>query len=301
MAKETMLQQLNPNLITAAAGLVGAGIGGASTYLANRLQWRRESRRTVYANLISAAYGIEPLIASELTEAQGRIKNGNGVADPRAEFYLQLDSAALLANWNTQSALQKWRELSLGLGRLNQMTHEERASFRANWSKRQNEFYECARAELGAQGTFSNRRAMMGYLLIAFVCLAAVAGIEDPKPVSVRMLFATWALLAVSSILLYMAFRAARRWKNTKRRLTQIMNAQGKISGFQYLKTFDVVQIGIILAFGCNILAIFQILSTDFSDSGAFAGWGAVALIVFGIAQFITSIEASENLFPPAD
>ena len=59
------------SLITAAAGLAGAGIGGFSTYLANRAQWRRESRRTVYANLIGAAYEMDSFIESGLKMAVG--------------------------------------------------------------------------------------------------------------------------------------------------------------------------------------------------------------------------------------
>ena len=58
------------SLITAAAGLVGALIGGISTYVANRGQWQRESRRTVYAELISASYGIESFIGLSCQKGQ---------------------------------------------------------------------------------------------------------------------------------------------------------------------------------------------------------------------------------------
>lgn len=205
------------SLITAAAGLAGALFGGFSTYAANRSQWRRESRRTVYANLISAAYGMESFIRSrrERTKEQGAEKSAN--SDPRTQFRLQLDTAALVAKANTRGALDTWRGLFDGIP---DNPADAPENFLDDWRKIQDVFYDYARNELGAPGRVRDRniavRASVAALpiIVAFSFLLALSKAEWIHGRTATYLqIAGWIFGVITLLLLIRAGWASLRWR----------------------------------------------------------------------------------------
>jgi hypothetical protein len=256
---------LPDSLISAAAGLVGAGIGGLSTYLASRIQWRRESRRTVYASLIGVAYEVESFIAPSPEAPAGG--DSSDSTDPRTQFYSQLDSATLLAKWNTQNALGKWRRLSPYLDKFSELEESERAILRDEWEKRRNEFYEFAKDELGVKGALSNRRALAMYLLLAIVSMVITAVIPGNNgailgklPFTVHkaeLTAASWVFLLISTAFLILAFRAARRWRDPSNELYRVLKADVEDIPRRVLKTFDIIQVAIVVALVINLIVVF--------------------------------------------
>jgi hypothetical protein len=93
--------------VAAAAGLGGALIGGLSTFLASRVQWRRESRKVLYADLLTAAHDVRNSL-----EGTPSAQEANG----QARFLTTLDAASLLASWKVQVILNEWRPLAEALG-----------------------------------------------------------------------------------------------------------------------------------------------------------------------------------------
>ena len=206
---------LSESLISAAAGLAGAAIGGYSTYVANRGQWQRESRRTVYANLINASYGIESFIRSNLGK---RTRRGNKPdADQWTQFEMQLDSASLLAKGETQEDLDLWRDLFDKSGALAKTNPGELLS---RWQHRRKVFYEYARDELGAPGMMRYRKRTAGFCvaaLITFTIFAYAAKtsseLEAHDPDFAFLNNMAYAFYVVTAALLIFAFVAAVSWR----------------------------------------------------------------------------------------
>lgn len=96
-----------------AAGLIGVLIGGLIAVLAARGQWRRESRREAYAQLLTAAHEVRWMLATEKDQnADSRPLSAEG---PIAPFLAALDAANLLAAYRVQHVLNDWRLAAEGL------------------------------------------------------------------------------------------------------------------------------------------------------------------------------------------
>jgi hypothetical protein len=276
--------------VTAAAGLIGAIIGGASTYLASRVQWRRESRRTAYAALISVAYEVESLITAQL-KGKETIRMD---ADPRIDFYSRLDSASLLAKPTTQHALRMWRSLSRYLDRLEELSERERKALLAEWQLQRNRFYEFAKDELGVKGWRSNRRAAVFYYVLAFVStlawLTALEVYRDYRHPIVRG--AAVILLATSMITLSLALWAVQRWKKTRdrvrdqRRTTQDYLAS---EAWRFVKNTPPAQFAISIALICDILCIWLL----FSSAGPVLG--TIAFLSLFAGAFLQAMAIAED------
>jgi energy-converting hydrogenase Eha subunit C len=251
---------ISDSVISAAAGLAGALIGGASTYLANRFQWRRESRGKVYAELIGSSYAVETFMAIGTGEQSGSATNsGTQVGDPRAEFYSRVDSAILLAKWRTQNALHKWRGLHLDLDRFESLTNPNREVLRSEWRARQTEFYESAQYELGVQGRYFYRRAYIGYISVAALVMVASALLRQDEPKDTGVGVARWILILVTTALLGLAFQAAWRWRVAVEHYQGSPGLLHATNAGQIRRAFsmvDLLQIGIVGALACNFLTI---------------------------------------------
>jgi hypothetical protein len=261
---------LPDSLITASAGLIGAGIGGTSTYLASRGQWRRESRRTVYASLISAAYEMEAFLKSTLQGAGEPNTETSADADPRMEFSLQLDSASLLAKGNTQEKLELWRQLLDDPDTLAERSSQE---FLGRWQDQRRVFSQHARDELGAPGMVRHRRRAVrcciaaGVTMIGFVTALQTShsdGSFDPGG-STLLKSIGYTLFVVTIALLSFAFLATLNWRITHPKLKQSGSTQ-KAIGRQL--------VFIAVAFGLSAVALLL-------------NGSVIAVILVGLAAFI--------------
>jgi uncharacterized membrane protein YwzB len=243
---------LSDSLITAAAGLVGAGIGGLSTYVANRGQWRRESRRTVYANLIGAAYKMESLIESKLKLAVVTSMDTSPDTDLPTQFALQLDSAALLAKGNTQEALDGWRRLYVESDQLAKTSPE----LLKQVQDCRKLFYEYARDELGAPGMVRSRRRAVWCCIAAVIpflyfpaALRSSRDLQADLPGYSAFIKNTGiAFWGVTSALLFIAFLAALNWRAKLIDLNQPIKDR---------KAVEKLLIAIVVAIALSIAAFF--------------------------------------------
>jgi hypothetical protein len=143
--------------IAAAAGLGGALIGGLSAFLAGRVQWRRESRRELYAELLTAAHDVRGFLEG-LRRTQ-RIP-------VRAQFLVKLDAASLLASWKVQEVLDHWRPLAVRLHEDQELGIAERREIIELWNTYQNRFQEQAKLELRIRDKLGYRR--LAYVFLGF-------------------------------------------------------------------------------------------------------------------------------------
>jgi hypothetical protein len=279
---------ISDSLISAAAGLAGALIGGTSTYLANRFQWRRESRGKVYAELIGSSYAVEKFMAIATEGESGSVANSDAQAiDPRAEFYSRVDSAILLAKWRTQNALHKWRGLHLDLDRLESLTNPDREVFRSQWRARQSEFYESAQYELGVQGRYFYRRAYIGYISLAALVMVISALMRQYEPKHTGVGVVRWILILTTAALLALAFQAAWRWRVAVEHYQGSPGLLHAINASQVRRAFSMVdplQIGIIGALICNFLTF---ANESSNVSATFTQIGFCLLLIGGIMQVI--------------
>jgi hypothetical protein len=281
---------ISTNLISAAAGLAGAIIGGTSTYLANRIQWRRESRRKAYADLIGTAYSVESFIADGLQkEVASNAGSSISKADPRTEFYSGLDSAILLAKWKTQNALHKWRGLSLSLDSFESLAESDRILLRSRWQDRQNEFYDCAKHELGVQGRYSYRRVLVIYALIATALMLIYFGLHGTKPNDAWFNTARWMVAIAAFISLSLALRASWRYRQAVEHSPGVdwKHVSPEELRKYIVKTADPLQIGIATALACSILALVLEGVSEVSRILMLVGFSALGISCF--PQWISS------------
>jgi hypothetical protein len=287
------------NLISAGAGLAGAMIGGVSTYLANRIQWRRESRRTAYAALISSSYDVENFIMAGLknSEAKG-VDADTSSDDPRTEFYSRLDSAVLLAKWKTQNALHKWRDLYVRLDGFDDLTRSQRTSLREVWQERRSEFYDRARDELGVAGRYSYGRALTAYIFVVILVILISCGLRSMEHGDTAVGVVRWTLLLITTALLILTLRAALRWRFAAAHVQGAVTFERVISTREgrrdFLRLVDPVQIAIVIAF----IFVFVTMANEKHDiSVIFGGIGAFILVMGGIFQLMTAGDPLHKAF----
>jgi len=282
------------SIVSAAAGLIGAAIGGACTYFASRVQWQRESRRTAYGALISAAYEVEALIASGAKAGE----EGSAQADPRTVFYSRLDSSSLLARSATQRTLYNWRRLSWYVNRLAEIEEAERTELLDEWRKRRIQFYEFAKDELGVKGRLAYRRTSVFYCMLAFASTASwwptlSAYRQHPKPV---LLHAAVALLLTSIVTLGLGFWSVQRWKHAKDYASgELRPAKiySTIAAWQIAKNTPPAQIAISISLFLELLNIWFWHASISPDLGFFS---FVALLFGFGTQF--AIHVAGTFFP---
>lgn len=266
-------------LITAAAGLVGALIGGLSTYAANRGQWRRESRRTVYASLISASYEMESVIRSGLDGTKEVKTETTADKDPLVQFRLQLDTATLLAKRDTRTALDEWRyqvdEMGDKPARFSQGDLDK-------WQLRRNAFYVYARDELGAPGMVRYRKRAVWYASAAIPTIALFAWLAPRTGVAVFGLEigldwlqrAEHVFYGITFALLFFAFGAAARWRRT---LISSNRERDERKASQWLL------FAILLAFLSSLCSLAVFL---YGHTSAPLGFGFIAILFLSLGLF---------------
>ena len=279
------------NLISAGAGLAGAIIGGVSTYLANRIQWRRESRRTAYAELISSSYNVGNFITAGLKNFEAKGAGADTSSDdPRTEFYSRLDSAVLLAKWKTQNTLHKWRDLYEFLDGFDDLTRSQRASLREVWQERRSEFYDRARDELGVAGRYSYGRALTTYVFAVILIMLISCGLRSIEQGNTAVGVVRWTLLLMTTALLILTLRAALRWRLATEHVQGVVDFEQVISSregrHEFLRLVDPVQIAIVIAF----IFIFMTMVYESSNTSVILGGiGAFILAAGGFLQLITT------------
>jgi hypothetical protein len=129
-------------------------------------------------------------------------------ADPPTQFSLQLDTATLVAKGNTRDSLEEWRVL---LSRV--LKTNDRRVLLPDWQGRRAEFYEYARAELGAPGMVRHRTRARWCAFAALVTTVAYVGLlwiirrepptvllhGTPEWIGYVFLFSTFVLLLFAS------------------------------------------------------------------------------------------------------
>jgi hypothetical protein len=154
-------------LVGAAFALIAAMIGGATTLLAGRSQWRRESRREAYAQLLTASHEVRWWLEGSPPDAKSH-ESGEAIR----KFFAALDAASVIASYPVQINLDTWRVVADDLPELCQSTNfmENEAAKRdvlRQWIEEQRDFHTAAKHELGVRGLVSYRRRAHTYALIA--------------------------------------------------------------------------------------------------------------------------------------
>jgi hypothetical protein len=194
-----------------AAGLIGVLIGGLIAVLAARGQWRRESRREAYAQLLTAAHEVRWMLATEKDQnADSRPLSAEG---PIAPFLAALDAANLLAAYRVQHVLNDWRLAAEGL--LGSKDTETPMTLQ-RWSLYQDRFQLAAKAELHIRGQQNYSRLtaglMAGASLFLFMAVSPLYVSPKTDPLTLGLGFTVfWAGLLCLIGGLVMAYRGRMR------------------------------------------------------------------------------------------
>jgi hypothetical protein len=241
---------LSDSLISAAAGLAGAAIGGFSTYAANRGQWRRESRRTAYTDLISTSYQLESVIKSGDETSEGARKEIGDGTDLHMQFSLQLDSATLLAKEGTQAALDEWRTL------FRDMPHNftgDGGEYMNKWQVQREEFYDYVKDELGAAGLYHYRDRTILCSIAAVMTLLGYGALSYIANPDTALQAVGYALYLASLYLLLYASQTAQKWWQRLERLNKPV-ARLKVRLLQSITVIAIVVSTISLFFGHSVV-----------------------------------------------
>ncbi len=165
---------LSVALVVAASALLGALVGGTTTLLAGRFQWRRESRREAYAQLLTVSHEVRWWLEGHRPNSSA--SNDDGV-DPIRKFFSTFDAASVIASYSVQVALDDWATVAGDLPELSRstafMTNESaRRDILRQWIERQTEFHIAAKHELGIRGERTYSRRAFSYATVAIIVLS---------------------------------------------------------------------------------------------------------------------------------
>lgn len=159
-------------LVGAMSALIGALIGGTATLLAGRSQWRRESRREAYAQLLTASHEVRWWLEGY----QPNASTSSDAVDPIRKFFSAFDVASVIASYSVQVTLSDWATVAGDLPELSQseafMTNEAaKQDVLRQWTDRQTDFHTAAKHELGIRGEITYRRRAHLYVVAATISL----------------------------------------------------------------------------------------------------------------------------------
>jgi hypothetical protein len=147
-------------------GLIGVLLGGFIAVVTTREQWRRESRRQAYAELMTTAYEVRWALGAEYGHLEDQRQSINRAV---AQFLATLDAANLLAAYRVQHVLTDWRAATQALLH----SEDSRASItEERWIAYQERFRVAAKAELHIRGPQGYGRLTAGLLAGAFFFLS---------------------------------------------------------------------------------------------------------------------------------
>jgi hypothetical protein len=217
--------------------------------------------------------------------------------DLRTKFYMQLDSASLLATWETQGILREWRALRRCLDEFDNLNIENRTILYRAWKEGRTVFYEHAKEELGIEGKFRYRNVLLPYILIAlFIMAISVAlGLEGPYGwVTIFELQTTMmGLLFVSAFLLVLALQACWRWNSSVAGFdgpTGVLRIVTKTEISRSLSIATILQFAIAIAVLCNVAALISAIY-NVTVSSVITIVGGIVLILGGCRQLIYNSE----------
>jgi hypothetical protein len=150
---------MNALIMAPLAAIIGALIGGFTTFVAGRMQWRRETRREAYAQVLTTSHEVAWwLRGEESREAQP------GEADRRLRFLAAIDAASLFASYRVQWVLDDWRPLAEEVARRSSVDSGEvrfEPELATEWTAHQLQLMKQAKLELGIRG----QRQYWGWML----------------------------------------------------------------------------------------------------------------------------------------
>jgi hypothetical protein len=160
-------------LVGAAAALLGALVGGITTLMAGRFQWRRESRREAYAQLLTVSHEVRWWLEGH----QPNTSASNDGVDPIRRFFSTLDAASVIASYSVQVALDDWATVAGDLPELSRSTafladETARRAILRQWLERQTEFHVAAKHELGIKGERTYSRRAFSYATVTVTLLS---------------------------------------------------------------------------------------------------------------------------------
>ncbi|MFI6870847.1 hypothetical protein [Nocardia sp. NPDC050406] len=163
---------MNPvvqQLLTLLAVVLGAGSTFAATTLTERAKWRR-SQDTRWDDKRLAAYSEYANALKQYVQVSYRLAAARGypavaqpieteaglraLADAEAEKTIKWEAVLLLGSPEAVAAARAWNRAAWDLGwpaRGHAVEHAEYIRMYAEMGRRRNEFYECARADLGVR------------------------------------------------------------------------------------------------------------------------------------------------------
>jgi hypothetical protein len=154
-------------LVGAAFALIAAMIGGATTFLAGRSQWRRESRREAYAQLLTASHEVRWWL-----EGSPPDEKSHESVEPIRKFFAALYAASIIASYPVQIMLDTWKTIADDLPELSRsksFMDDETAKrdVAHQWMEQQRDFHTAAKHEFGVKGLVSYRRRAHTYAVVA--------------------------------------------------------------------------------------------------------------------------------------
>ncbi len=157
-------------MLTIFGVVLGAGTTFTFTTWAERARWRRteqakwDDRRLVAYNEFAHALKQYVLVSMRISAARGfpnavqpmDIDEGlRALAEADSEKSLKWEIVLLVGSSEAVAAARKWNKAAWELGHVatgTEMTHEEYVRRYEDMGALRNEFYECARADLGVRG-----------------------------------------------------------------------------------------------------------------------------------------------------
>ena len=152
---------------------MGPSSEGRLPFWLGRFQWRRESRRDAYAQLLNASHEVRWWLEGYQADAS---TSNNGL-DPIRKFFFAFDVAGVIASYRVQVTLSDWATVAEDLPELSRsaafMTNEAaKQDVLRQWIDRQVNFHTAAKHELGIKGEVTYNRRAHTLAIVALICLS---------------------------------------------------------------------------------------------------------------------------------